>query len=78
MYGYRNSGISLIKTECLNKTNLNAKDFEIELFNKIKKKQKVELYDLKFNFWHPIETISDYKSLYKNYNLGQQLEELTK
>ena len=78
LYGYRNSGISLIKTECLNKTNLNAKDFEIELFNKIKKKQKVELYDLKFNFWHPIETISDYKSLNKNYNLGQQLEELTK
>ena len=76
--GYRNSGISLIKTKCLDLTNLNAKDFEIELFNKIKKKHKVELYDLKFNFWHPIETIGDYKSLNKNYNLGRKLEVLNR
>lgn len=75
-YGYRNSGISLVKTKCLNMVNLNAKDFEVELFNKIKKKQKVELYNLKFNFWYPIETIGDYASLNKNYNLGLKLKKI--
>ena len=74
--GYRNSGISLIKTKCLDITNLDSKDFETNLFNATKRKQKIKLYDLKFDFWYPIETINDYKSVVRNNNLSKKLKKL--
>jgi|TARA_B110000483_G_C18120153_1_gene513266 glucose-1-phosphate cytidylyltransferase len=60
---YRNTGISIIDTECLKIIkDVKSKDFETILFNSYAKKNKVGtlIFD---NFWYPVETKKDYDEL---------------
>lgn len=75
--GYRNSGISLINSKCLNRFNFNVSDFEVSLFNKyIKKKSNIMLYNLNLKLWYPIETINDYNSFHNNKKLIKKLKKI--
>ena len=56
---YRNTGISLISTECLEFINkISNHNFELSLYNKFVKNNKVgvKIFD---GMWHPIETLKD-------------------
>ena len=56
---YRNTGLSIISSKCLDyiKT-LNKKNFEVSLYNKYTKSNKVGVKIFK-DFWYPIETYKD-------------------
>ena len=75
--GFRNSGISIINSKCLNNFNFNVSDFEVSLFNKyIKKKSNIMLYNLNLKLWYPVETINDYNALNKNKELKKKLKKI--
>lgn len=75
---FRNSGVSIINTTCLNSIkNSKLIDFEFLLYNKFAKKKSVGslIFD---NFWYPVENIKDYKELTKNYKLKKKVDLLKK
>ncbi len=78
-YGFRNSGICIIKSKQLNNFNFNCEDFELYIFNKIfKKKSKINLYKFNDFFWHPIENMGDLRTVYKDKFIRSCINKLIK
>lgn len=70
---YRNTGISLISTKCLEFINkISNRNFELSLYNKFVKNNKVgvKIFD---GMWHPIETLKDLNLINNDKNLKKKI-----
>ena len=71
---YRNTGLSIISSKCLDyiKT-LNKKNFEVSLYNKYTKSNKVGVKIFN-DFWYPIETYKDLTTIQSEKKLKNKIK----
>ena len=71
---FRNTGISIISTKCLNFIkSIDKKNFEISLYNKYIKYKKVgvKIFD---GFWYPIETYKDLTTINNEQQINKKIK----
>ena len=74
---YRNTGISVINSKCIKYFKKLNKNFEVSLYNRFTKKNKVGVKI--FNkFWYPIETLKDLNILEENKEKKRKIQLLKK
>ena len=74
---FRNTGISVINSKCIKYFKKLNKNFEVSLYNRFTKKNKVGVKI--FNkFWYPIETLKDLNILEENKEKKRKIQLLKK